>query len=319
MDFWKSITPFPEKKYSVEQIPNLKGKIAIVTGGNTGVGFATCTELARKGAKVYLAARSDERANAAIAKIKQEIPDADIVHLKLDLQDLKQVKSAADTFKSKEAKLDILINNAGIMACPFALSKDGIETQFATNHVGHYLLTRELISTLLKTPNPRVVNLSSLAHLHAPEHGIEFDKINDENALNTWARYGQSKLANILFTRGLNKRFGDKGLLANSVHPGWVNTELDRGIQQSAGIFYTITYPANWLTQKLIALTPLQGALTSLYCATSPEIEEKKIRDKYFIPIANEQESSPLSRDEALSEKLWKFTEDLVNEKLSKK
>ncbi|KAJ3270935.1 hypothetical protein HDV01_007332 [Terramyces sp. JEL0728] len=319
MDIWRSVTPFPEKKYSVELIPSLKGKVAIVTGGNTGVGFATCTELARKGAKVYLAARSDDRANAAIAKIKAEIPDADITHLKLDLQDLKQVKSAADTFKAKEPKFDILINNAGIMACPFALSKDGIETQFATNHVGHYLFTRELISALLKSPNPKVVNLSSLAHLHAPEHGIEFDKVNDENALNNWSRYGQSKLANILFTRGLNKRFGDKGLLANSVHPGWVNTELDRGVQESMGFLYTITYPANWLSQKLIALTPLQGALTSLYCATSPEIDEKKISDKYFIPIANQQDSSPLSKDDALAEKLWKFTEDLVNEKLAKK
>jgi len=129
METFKSVTPFPAKNFKVNQIPNLKGKVYIVTGGNTGVGFATCQELVRNGGKVYMAARSDERANAAIEKIKQQVPDANIIHLKLDLQDLKQVKSAADTFKSKEKKLDGLINNAGIMACPFALSKDGIETQ----------------------------------------------------------------------------------------------------------------------------------------------------------------------------------------------
>ncbi|KAJ3320822.1 hypothetical protein HDV06_004833 [Boothiomyces sp. JEL0866] len=311
MDVWKSVTPFPAKRYSEDQIPDLKGKVALVTGGNTGVGFATCLALVKKGAKVYLAARSDERASAAISKIKQDVPNADIIHLKLDLQDLKQVKAAAKFFQSKESKLDILINNAGIMACPFALSKDGIETQFATNHVGHFLLTRQLLPLLLKTSSPRVVNLSSIAHLQAPSNGIEFEGINKEKTMSNWTRYCQSKLANILFSKGLHKRYASSGLLVNSVHPGWVDTEIDRNVQGSFGIFYKLAFPCIWLSYKLLALTPLQGALTSLYCATSPEIEMEKLSDRYFIPIANQQEPLLLAQNEELADKLWTFTDDL--------
>ncbi|KAI8926190.1 hypothetical protein BC831DRAFT_380933, partial [Entophlyctis helioformis] len=209
---------------STASIPNLAGKVYLVTGGNTGIGYETCLELSRKNAQVFMASRSEDRANAAIARIKAAVPDANIEFIKLQLGDLKQVRSAAQAFVARGIKLDCLVNNAGIMASPFALSVDGIEEQFATNHVGHFLLTRELMPALLKAPEPRVVNLSSSYHDKAPRpEGIRFADINNPKGMSVWDRYGQSKLANILFTRGLNSRFGDK-IYANSVHPGFVDT-----------------------------------------------------------------------------------------------
>jgi retinol dehydrogenase 12 len=311
--FKGGIFPYNPTNFSPESIPSLKGKVVIVTGGNTGVGYQTTLQLAKKGAKVYLAARSPTRASEAIEKMKKEDPNIDVVHLQLDLQDLNQVNEAASQFLKKESKLDILVNNAGIMACPFALSKDGIETQFATNHVGHFLFTRQLLPALFKVPEARVVNLSSVAHTHAPADGIKFDQINDPNAQNEWSRYGQSKLANILFTAGLNSRYGDK-IIANSVHPGWVDTELIRGPNETSRILGAVI----WGLSRFFALTPLQGAYTSLYAATSPDIVEKKMRNVYFVPLADQLEPTALARDEKLADKLWDFTNKLVDEKLKK-
>jgi NAD(P)-dependent dehydrogenase (short-subunit alcohol dehydrogenase family) len=304
--------------FSAASIPDLGGKTILVTGGNTGIGYETCLECCRKGAHVYLAARSEQRATDAIEKIKKEIPQAKITFLKLDLQDLKQVQTAAQEFKGKESKLDVLVNNAGIMACPFQLSKDGIETQFATNHVGHFLLTRELLPVLLKTPKSRLVNVSSEAHKWHPKNGIEFDDINNEKAMSNFQRYGQSKLANILFTREFNKRYGDK-MYSNSLHPGVVRTELGRGLFESMGPTLSfVVSPILYMFSFFVQIGPKEGALTSLYCATSPDIETKQIKDKYYVPFAKEEEPLAISRDDALATKLWEFTEKLVNEKLSK-
>jgi NAD(P)-dependent dehydrogenase (short-subunit alcohol dehydrogenase family) len=312
---FRSVLPFPSNpnNFSAASIPDLGGKTILVTGGNTGIGYETCLECCRKGAHVYLAARSEQRATDAIEKIKKEIPQAKITFLKLDLQDLKQVQSAAQEFKGRESKLDVLVNNAGIMACPFELTKDGIESQFATNHVGHFLLTRELLPSLEKAAPSRVVNLSSIAHISHPKGGIDFENINNPDAMNNATRYGQSKLANMLFSAGLDKRYGDK-IYVNSVHPGFVHTELIRGVKQSSSILGAM----GSFVSSIIALTPKQGALTSLYCATSPDIVAKNLKNKYFIPIAQLDTPRPIGQDLSLADKLWEFTEKLVNEKLSK-
>lgn len=208
------------------------------------------------------------------------------------------------------------------MAGPFRLTKDGVEEQFGTNHLGHFLFTRELLPVLLNTPHARVVNVSSVAHGNAPSQGIDFENINQESAMSNWTRYGQSKLANILFSLALDKRYGDK-LFVNSLHPGmminahlnmigWVKTELIRGVQESSPFLARVS---DFFT-SFLALDPLRGAFTSLYVATSPDIVSKNIKAKYFIPLADSEDPIPLAKDQTLADRLWDFSEKLVAEKL---
>ncbi|KAJ3122128.1 hypothetical protein HK098_003107 [Nowakowskiella sp. JEL0407] len=307
--------------FSVSDIPDLSGKVAIVTGGNTGLGFATVTELARKNAKVYLAARTPERAHEAISKIKESIPNANIEFLELNLADLKQVKAAAEKYIASGEKIDILVNNAGIMACPFELTKDGYESQFATNHLGHFLFTTTLLPVIEKSAPSRIVNLSSMGHQFCPRGGILFDSINDEKAMGTWQRYGQSKLANILFTKSLAEKLADKQVHVNAVHPGGVNTELARGVEasmdQNPSFFNSIIRFVKPLIMSTL-LTPLQGALTQLYCATSEEIVTKNYRGQYFVPFAKlSKPTVPEAESKELRDKLWEFSEKIVQEKTS--
>ncbi|KAJ3273739.1 hypothetical protein HDV01_004018 [Terramyces sp. JEL0728] len=306
------------RNFTAAAIPALDNLVYVVTGGNTGIGYVTCRELARQGATVFMASRSKDRALEAIENIKKETGKT-VEFLQLDLQDLKQVSGAAETFLKLNKPVDCLINNAGIMACPFALTKDGLESQFGTNHVGHFLFTKELMPAILKANNPRIVNVSSAYHKKAPlPEGVRFDQINNESNMDNWARYGQSKLANILFTSGLNKRFGDK-VYCNVIHPGFVDTELTRGPAQSAGVFAPIASFFIKAVKMVAALTPDQGALTQLYCATSPDIVNENIKNKYFVPIAAEAvpELKDLASDEKLADKLWEFTDSLLKEKLA--
>ena len=193
--------------FELKDLPDLTGYNVIVTGGNTGIGFEVCKNLALKGANVFMASRSRERALIAIARIKEETSKS-IEFLELDLQDLKQVKKAALSFLERKLPVDILVNNAGIMACPFGLSKDGYESQFSTNHLGHFQFTTTLMPAILSSlKQPRIVNLSSSAHrVPGVEGGVDFAKINNPDKYSTVQRYGQSKLSNILFTHGLHAR-----------------------------------------------------------------------------------------------------------------
>ena len=209
---------YKSSSFNLNNMPDLSGKNAIVTGGNTGIGYETCKNLAKKGANVYMASRSEEKALIAIAQIKKET-GKDVEFLRVDLQDLNQTRKAAEGFVKKNVPLDILINNAGIMACPFAKTVDGWETQFATNHLGHFQFTSALMPSINKAKSPRIVNVSSHAHLRSPECGIDFENINNETKYNTMIRYGQSKLANLLFSLSLSKKYPK--LVVNSVHPGY--------------------------------------------------------------------------------------------------
>ena len=269
-----------------------------------------------------MASRSQERAAEAIDRIKKET-GKDVEFLKLDLQDLNQVKQAANEFLKKKLPLNILVNNAGIMACPFALSKDGIETQLQTNHIGPFLFTTTLIPALEKGAPSSVVNVSSHAHNMAPEGGIVFDwdKVNNKDTMQTQTRYGMSKLANILFTKGFDKRFGSKKIYANSLHPGVVATELTRGIEDMLGPkswlgFFFI--PVLGLFQKLMAIEPPKGALTQIYLASSKDVFEKDLRAKYFIPYAKQYDEcvSKYGADDELAERLWTWTEEILKQKL---
>ncbi|CAH1760046.1 14592_t:CDS:2 [Entrophospora sp. SA101] len=293
------------KNFKFEDIPDLTGKVVAITGGNTGIGYVTCRELARKNAHVFVLSRSIERGKAAVEKIKQETKNQNVEFLQLDLQSLKSVKECAESFLARKLPLHIF---------KFSLTVDGIQDQFGTNHVGHFYLTKLLLPTIEASAPSRIVNVSSTAHKYTPKGGIEFDKLNDPDAQTPMERYGVSKLSNILFTVELNKRLEGKQVYANSLHPGVIKTELTRGLVDNWG---------RWVVPfiklgGLLLLTPDDGALTSLYCATSPEIEEKKFRGKYFIPFGVESTATLTddAKDEKLAKKLWEFTDDLVNEKL---
>ncbi|KAK5814361.1 hypothetical protein F5H01DRAFT_380767 [Linnemannia elongata] len=318
--FWKTfITP---NRYSHDQIPDLTGKVAIVTGANTGLGYATTVALAAHGARVFLACRSKQRAEDAIERAKTEIKDTypnapapQLEFLELDLNDMNKSHQAAKAFLEKGLPLHILINNSGIMMCPFALSADGIETQFAVNHMGHFVFTMGLLNRIKESQPSRIVNLSSAGHEMAPANlgGIDFDTLNDSTKTNASTRYGRSKLANILFTKALARRLANERVYVNAAHPGYVSTEL---IRHTGDEFGSVMGVVTEKVTRLVAMSPKVGALTELYVATSPEIENNDIRGRYFIPIANEIQPSALAKDEELQEKLWTFSENLMNEKV---
>ncbi|KAF9199779.1 hypothetical protein BGZ49_010063 [Haplosporangium sp. Z 27] len=316
--YWK--TYFTPNRYSNDLIPDQTGKVAIVTGANTGLGYATMVALAGHGAHVFLACRSEERTLDAIEKAKQEIkekypqaPAPNLEFLELDLNDMNKCKKAANEFLNKGLPLHILVNNSGIMTTPFALSADGIEQQFAVNHMGHFVFTMTLLDRIKESQPSRIVVLSSHSHERPVEGGIDFDTLNDEKMSTIVSRYGRSKLANVLFGKALARRLADTQVYVNIVHPGFVATELQRHNKKFFGPMVLKFLEA--LT-AVMAMTPEVGALTQLYAATSPEIEDKDLRGRYFVPIANEIQPSPYALDEELQEKLWAFSEKLVKEKV---
>ncbi|KAG0248217.1 hypothetical protein BG011_000334 [Mortierella polycephala] len=316
--YWK--TYFTPNRYSNDLIPDQTGKVAIVTGANTGLGYATMVALAGRGAHVFLACRSEERALHAVEEAKQEIkekypraPAPNLEFLELDLNDMSKCKKAANEFLNKGLPLHLLVNNSGIMTTPFALSADGIEQQFAVNHMGHFVFTTALLDRIKESQPSRIVVLSSHSHERPVEGGIDFDTLNDEKMSTIVSRYGRSKLANVLFGKALARRLADTQVYVNIVHPGFVATELQR---HNKDLFGPAVLRILEAITAVMAMTPEVGALTQLYVATSPEIVNKDIRGRYFVPIANEIQPSAYAQDEALQEKLWAFSEKLVKEKV---
>jgi NAD(P)-dependent dehydrogenase (short-subunit alcohol dehydrogenase family) len=220
-----------EDKWTTDNIPDLTGKVIIVTGANVGLGYESAKEFARKGAQTIMACRSMEKGNAALSRIKKEIPNVKAEVMHLDLASLKSIHSFSDKFKSKFSRLDVLLNNAGIMMVPHWKTDDGFEKQFGVNHLGHFALTGLFLELILKTPASRVVNVSSTAH--------RFGKMDWKNLMyenNGYGRmraYGRSKLANLLFTYELQRRFEGAGAncIAVAAHPGIADTQLGRYIE----------------------------------------------------------------------------------------
>ena len=248
--------------YSEESVASQQGKTVFITGANTGIGFETARIFAARGARVLLGCRSKPRATQAIEDIQTICPKADLAFVKLDLANLNSIKAAAEVVQA-ESSLDLLINNAAIMAVPRSLTEDGFESQFGVNHLGHFALTGLLIEKMLAQPGARVVTVSSLAHRTGK---INFSDLNGTASYSSMSRYQMSKAANLYFTLELQRRLSlvDSATLSVGCHPGIATTEIGRH------------FPA-WL--RLI--TPLanpffnsaaQGALPILYAATSPEV-----------------------------------------------
>ncbi|PKI62098.1 hypothetical protein CRG98_017471 [Punica granatum] len=293
----------------VTQGADASGLNAIVTGGASGIGLETARVLALRGARVIIAARNMEAANEAKQIILDDCKAAKVDVLKLDLCSMKSIRSFVDSFNALDLQLNILINNAGIMFCPFQLSKDGIETQFATNHIGHFLLTNLLLDKMKLTAKltgieGRIVNLSSIAHVHTYEEGIRFDKINDQLSYSDKKAYGQSKLANILHANELSRRLQEEGanITVNSVHPGLIMTNL---MKHSIVLMKILKL----LTCLLWKNVP-QGAATTCYVALHPNL--KGVSGKYYADC-NEFDPSAFARDVKLGKKLWDFSHKMVD------
>ncbi|KAI4218555.1 MAG: hypothetical protein L6R36_008893 [Xanthoria steineri] len=307
-----------------EDIGDLSGKVVVITGGewfrldtcvlsadkmtgNNGLGKESVLQLAKHNpARILLAARTPSKAEAAIKEIKTAVPSANISYLKLDLCSFKSISAAAQDFQSQSPRLDILMNNAGIMATPLAETEDGYESQFGTNHMGHALFTKLLMPILLKTAEEegsdvRIVNLTSEGHNLAPRpQGILLDEAKLK-AQGPWARYGQSKLANILFTKELASRY--PSITSVAIHPGIISTGLYGPNQQSNMLLrYGVM-----LIGPLIMADVRTGALNQLWGAAGKKTEV--MSGNYYTPVGACSKGSKWAQKKDLAEELWAWTE----------
>jgi NAD(P)-dependent dehydrogenase (short-subunit alcohol dehydrogenase family) len=290
-------------KWIAENIPDLTDKIAIVTGANSGIGYETARALAHKNATVILACRNNDKGEAAVQRILQEHPGAKAELAQLDLSDLASVHRFAQNYSNNYDRLDMLINNAGIMRTPFGRTVDGFELQFGTNHLGHFALTGLLLDRIIRTPKARVVTVSSGGERFGK---IDFENLNAERGYDAGGAYGQSKLANLLFTYELQRHFESAGIdaIAAAAHPGWTVTNLQ------------VHWRMLQLLNPLIGQLPEMGALPTLYAATSPDVGG----GDYFGPdgclelrgYPTKVKSSGRSYDTAGAAKLWTTSEELT-------
>jgi NAD(P)-dependent dehydrogenase (short-subunit alcohol dehydrogenase family) len=253
-------------KWTEADIRDQSGRLALVTGANSGLGLATARELARAGAEVIIASRDTGKGTTAAEQIQAAVPDARLEVAELDLADLSSVRALAKRVVDGRDGLDLLINNAGVMAPPRGETADGFETQFGTNHLGHFALTGLLMGPLRARPDARVVTVSSTAHRAGR---INFDDLGSERRYNNWLAYSQSKLANLLFAFELDRRLRDAGLPIRSVgaHPGWSATNL-----QFAGPARIYERVGGALANWTFAQSADQGALPSLFAATAADV-----------------------------------------------
>jgi NAD(P)-dependent dehydrogenase (short-subunit alcohol dehydrogenase family) len=287
-----------------KSLRRLDGKTVIITGANTGIGKETAIDLAKRGARVIIACRNIEKGKEALKEIQEQGNSQQVYLQKLDLASLKSVREFAENIKKNEPKLDVLINNAGVMMCPYMKTEDGFEMQLGVNHLGHFLLTNLLLDLLTRSSPSRVVNLSSLGHKLTTRFNFE-NFVNNENTYGKIDAYAQSKLANILFTKELAKRLEGTGVTTYAVHPGSVKTELGRHTMMSIKVVELLLKPIMLLTSK----TPYQGAQTSLYCAVSEDLE--RVSGRYYADCA-EATSSEASTNEQDAKTLWDVSAKLV-------
>ncbi|MED6135831.1 Short-chain dehydrogenase TIC 32, chloroplastic [Stylosanthes scabra] len=287
------------------------GLTAIVTGANSGIGAETARVLALRGVHVIMGVRNINAAQDVKEAILNEIPSGKINVMELDLSSMESVRKFASQFISSCLPLNILINNAGIFATPFTLSKDNIELQFATNHIGHFLLTNLLLDTMKKTEREsrkegRIVNVSSDGHrFYRYREGILFKKINDQSSYWSWLAYGQSKLANILPANELARRFKEDGvnITANSVHPGVIATNIFRHNSVVNGVMTKLA--------RFVVKNVEQGAATTCYVALHPQVSG--ISGEYFAD-SNLAKASSQGRDIDLAKKLWDLSMNLTEQ-----
>lgn len=302
-----------KKLWSTDDIPLLEGRIAVVTGANSGLGYHTAQALALKGARVIMACRSLEKGEVARQQILALNPEVEPEVWHLDLASLLSVRAFADKFNVASERLDLLINNAGLMAIPYGRTEEGFEMQFGVNHLGHFALSAQLWLPLSLTPGSRIVQVSSLAHKFGK---IRFEDIHWSRKYSKWGAYGMSKLAGLLFIRELAARIGrsESKVIAAAAHPGYANTELQakgakmRGSKIGAGSFN--------LANRLVAQSAASGALPTLYAATAQDVT----LGAYYGPSGflhlwgrpSLDQPSEKRMEDGVAEELWSISESLT-------
>ncbi len=281
----------------------MKGKTVVITGGNAGIGKATALALAKKGAEIVITSRSEIKAKEAVAEIKKSSGNDKVDYVSIDLSSQKSVREAAEELKAQYPKIDVLINNAGCYVSDLQLNVEGLEMQFATNHLGHFLLTNLILENVKAAGKARIINLASIAHKSTRE--LNLDDINyEKEEYGGWKSYSRSKYCNILFTNELAKRLKKDGITVNSVHPGGVRTEI---AEKNANWFTKL----GWIVMKPFMVTVEEGAKTSIHLASSPEVEGETggywVKSKKFF-------SNRPSQEEANWKALWKKSEELVGQ-----
>ncbi len=301
------------RNWTVDNIPDQKGKCIVITGGNTGLGYQAALALASKGAEVVLAVRNPEKGEQARAQIRRAYPSSRVEVRPLDLADLGSVHHFADSFLQDHKTLAVLVNNAGVMGIPFRRTVDGFEMQFGTNHLGHFALTGLLLPLLAGTPQVRVVTVSSMMHRFGK---IDFENLNGEKKYDPWAAYSQSKLANLLFAYELQRRLAQADLKTISLgcHPGYAATNLQFGAARMK--HSRLLKIQNQVANLLLAQSAVMGALPLLYAATASEAAG----GQYIGPqglgkmrgYPGPDRSSARSYEDATAQALWRVSEELT-------
>lgn len=277
----------------------LDGKTVVITGANTGIGKETAIDLAKRGAKVIIACRDMEKGETALKEVIEKSANENVTCMKLDLSDSKSIREFADNINKGEEKLNILINNAGVMVCPYGKTADGFEMQIGVNHMGHFLLTYLLLDLIKKSAPARIINVSSMAHSFG---SINLDDINSEKSYDKQRAYAQSKLANVLFTRSLAKRLQGTGVTTYSLHPGVVQTDLWRHLNGPQQFVMKVVSP--------FTKSSTEGAQTTIYCAVEPSLENES--GGYYSDCAPAKCSSK-AQDDDTAQKLWELSCNMLS------
>jgi NAD(P)-dependent dehydrogenase (short-subunit alcohol dehydrogenase family) len=277
---------------------NMKGKTVLITGATSGIGRETAIGLADMGARLVILARNEEKTRTVMDEIRSKTGNEELDHIRCDLASLEDVRRAADTFRSRYSRLDVLIDNAGLVNGRRIVTVDGYEHTFQVNHLSHFLLTNLLLDVLKGGAPSRVVVVSSAAHSGAH---LDFGDLMMEKSYSAFKAYGRSKLANILFCFELARRLNGTGVTANCLHPGVVRTNFGHDLSGAVKVFFPMAYP--------FMISAKKGAVTSIYLASAPELE--MVTGKYFskkrvVP------SSPESTDQETERRLWEVSAKLT-------
>ncbi len=275
----------------------MKGKICVVTGANSGIGKVTARELARMGATVIMVCRDRKRSEPVVQEIRQETGNPLVELMLCDFSSQESIRQFAAEYRQRYDRLHVLVNNAGALMPHRSVTVDGYETTFAVNHLGYFLLTNLLLDLIKVSAPARIINVSSGAHAAGRIH---FDDLMGERRYSAWMAYGQSKLANILFTKELARRLDGSGVTVNALHPGFVRTRFGTGSKGSAFLMGLLSP---------FTITPEQGAETSIYLASSPAVEG--VTGEYFVRKRVAKPSAE-ARDAAVAKRLWQVSEELT-------